>query len=363
MASESELFKLVGASSRTPTSLLMTQLEAVLSRCKDVNERSPSNSCTALHRAASRNRVEVVKRLLKVPGIDATLVDVSGFTPLMYACKRGYSNIARLLLTTVSKVNVTDGKGNNALHLLVTAGDDVTEAELMDVSALLLKAGLNVMERNDDDKLAAELTPPTRARLRAFLRSVESVGSVPLSPLLAVAAKGDAHSLHLLLTHGFTVFDVAEDGNTALHLATLGRHTDIVKRLVECGCPLDLMNDKGETAFMIAARSNARAIAGVLEESGANTTMRTLGPRPPTPHHTVCLAHVSHALRSFSPPPARVMNMCSAAGQQRRRCGLLRVCQPCAHICRHQEPAAAGGALCSGRCQGRAAGHGCAAAV
>ena len=53
---------------------------------------------TALLRACIRDDVEQVKHLLKEPGVDITLTDYGGWTPLHEAALRGHVKCIKLLL-------------------------------------------------------------------------------------------------------------------------------------------------------------------------------------------------------------------------------------------------------------------------
>ena len=62
----------------------------------------------------------------------------------------------------------------------------------------------------------------------------------------------------MLLRHGFSVGDVDDCGNTALHLASAGGFTDIVKTLLSAGVDLTVVNFYGNSALDLATNSDTR---------------------------------------------------------------------------------------------------------
>lgn len=73
----------------------------------------------------------------------------------------------------------------------------------------------------------------------------------------------------------FQVLDATDgDGRTALILAALSDHFDIIQTLVQGGVNLDLqVISTGQTALMISAtKGNAEAVKAMLN-AGANTTL------------------------------------------------------------------------------------------
>ncbi|RYG41581.1 ankyrin repeat domain-containing protein, partial [archaeon] len=203
---------------------VIARLDTLLAAGANVNIQA-MNGATALHRAAARGRVAVVRHLLRQPGIDPSLLDVADSTPLMYACQRGRLDVARLLLETVSRVGDVDVKGNTALHALAASKDVDSAANAVSLAALLVEVGINVMHRNSAGKLASDVaTSPT---LADFLKGIQWRGDTPLPPLHAAVFNGDAACLRSLLDHHFDLYAVDDAGNTAMHAAVVGNRADL----------------------------------------------------------------------------------------------------------------------------------------
>ncbi|XP_061818878.1 KN motif and ankyrin repeat domain-containing protein 4-like isoform X2 [Nerophis lumbriciformis] len=85
----------------------------------NVNVRSEQTGHTALHLAVRHGRVVMVRSLLSC-GADADIQDGQGTTALMFACERGHTHIARLLLErTRCRLSLTDQSGRTALGIAV----------------------------------------------------------------------------------------------------------------------------------------------------------------------------------------------------------------------------------------------------
>lgn len=252
---------------------VIRRLGALLAAGANVNMRA-MNGATALHRAAARGRVVAVQYLLQQPGIDPSLLDVAGCTPLMHACSRGHLEVARLLLETVSKVGDVDMRGNTALHALAASKEVDSSTSAVSLAALLVKAGINVMHRNAAGKLASDVaTLPT---LVAFLKGIQWQGDMPFLPLHAAVFNGDVLCVRSLLDNDFNLYTVDAAGNTAMHIAVMGNSVELVTMLATAGSPLNLLNAENRSPFTLAHSLGLETVAKQLQKLGANVTLGML---------------------------------------------------------------------------------------
>ncbi|ELU01656.1 hypothetical protein CAPTEDRAFT_223204 [Capitella teleta] len=75
--------------------------------------------------------------------------------------------------------------------------------------------------------------------------------------------------LNVLLSANARVNHVTDSKQTALHLAALAGRSDMVKRLIECGAPLDLIDRSGSSALSLAACAGHVDCVRVLCTAGA----------------------------------------------------------------------------------------------
>jgi len=75
--------------------------------------------------------------------MNVNAMTLSGWTPLHYAARRGYTNVVKLLLAKSADVSAKDKNGRTALDYARTAGH-------ADVVELLRGANIHAEKRNGD---------------------------------------------------------------------------------------------------------------------------------------------------------------------------------------------------------------------
>ena len=91
------------------------------------------------------------------------------------------------------------------------------------------------------------------------------------------ARNGDATRLARLVEQGADVNALDRYGQTALMLASLYGHLDVVRKLVSVGAKLDCTAKYHLSALMLATLNGRTQIAEILIEAGADTTIRGSG--------------------------------------------------------------------------------------
>ena len=107
--------------------------------------------------------------------------DSQGNSPLLLACRSGNLDIAEILVVAGAGVNVRNGDGASALHLVV-ASDSARSLEMFET---LLKAGADVnVVRHDGASLLALAIVSGNARIlncRMMSKLIEYAESVEIS--------------------------------------------------------------------------------------------------------------------------------------------------------------------------------------
>ena len=281
---------------------------------------------TALMRAAGSGHALIVDTLIKAKAnVDGN--DECG-TALMRAAKNGHVDVVRILIEAKAKLDGT-GKYGTALtcaakngHALVVdtlikAGADVDKVNKNGATALILatennheeivnrliKAGAKV---NEFDKHGTALTRSIQNGHFKIFNILINSGAKVDEPSDLMCAAGDGHleifktlidqkaDVHKVNSDGATALTIAADGGqleivkilidqkadvdkvdkngTALMLATLKGHTDIVKYLLEEGAQVNLTNEWGNTALsyaIIADKKDNVEVVKLLLEKGA----------------------------------------------------------------------------------------------
>ena len=313
-----------------------TQAAAVLLEVGGGATTRSANGFTPLLFAAQQGNVEVA-RLLLAAGADVEEAAPEGIggdtnarvlfregseaSVLLVAIDSGHADVARFLLERGADPN-HDGAGRTPLHSAV-------QQELPDVVAALIAAGA------DPNARLEKPLPLVSRRIRQDNGlTPTTVGS---TPFLLAASFGDVASMRILVDAGADPFLTSDDGTTALMVAagadyvegadkyglrsypayyeTLQQRalaatrlclelgldvnavndfgqtplhgavymggTVIAPYLVEQGAEMDVINGRGQTPWMIAAKGEYRAgsfyrheeTAVVLEALGADTTL------------------------------------------------------------------------------------------
>ena len=88
-------------------------LKFLIEKGANINSKD-SNSCTALHKAAENNDIELVKFLLdKKANINA--YDCNGWTPIMSACEHDNFEIIKLLVEAGADLSCKDEDGDTVI--------------------------------------------------------------------------------------------------------------------------------------------------------------------------------------------------------------------------------------------------------
>jgi uncharacterized protein len=228
----------------------------------------PSGGFTPLLYAARRGCAECASILLKAKA-DVNLADPEGVTPLLLATLNLNFDTAAILVRHGADLDKWDLWGRSPVyaavdvHTLPTGGradrpsmDRMTGLELI---AMLLDAGAN-------PNLQLKLFPPYRS-LRDD-RGADSMLTVGTTPLVRAAKAGDIPAMKLLIAHGALV-DLptasgitplmAAAGNGSSSLDTRGRYKseaqsiEAVEVLLAAGAKVDARDRNGQTALHGAA--------------------------------------------------------------------------------------------------------------
>ena len=113
--------------------------------------------------AVERNNIEIVKILLKIPGIDVNLADDDGETPIMLAIYGCNVEIVKLLLA-VPGINI-NWKNKNGDTPIMLAIEQTCNAEI--VKLLLQVPGIDV-NKSDDNGTTAIMLAVRKCDIKVF---------------------------------------------------------------------------------------------------------------------------------------------------------------------------------------------------
>ncbi|KFV68887.1 85/88 kDa calcium-independent phospholipase A2 [Dryobates pubescens] len=278
-----------------------------------VNSTESENGCTPMHLACRKGDTECLLELLACHArVDTT--DRSGETVFHYAVRGNSPHIIELLgRTPTTALDHLNHEGLTALHLACQLGKEDMVRSLLKCGArcslmgtlgypihtalkfsqkgcaqAILEADASQVRSKDPRYEATPLHWAKKAEMTRLLLEYGSevnVSSGTADMALHIAVKrGRFDCAMVLLTHGACTNARGQDGNTPLHLAMKHDHLDMIKAIIVFGGDVEIPNDFGETAGLLAARTskgaNRKVLLDLLQTVG---TERCHPPNPASP--------------------------------------------------------------------------------
>jgi len=229
---------------------------------------------SGLHCASYVGIVEVVAALIEMEGCDINRQDCKGFTPLMWAARRGNEAVVRLLLTR-DNVNpdLPDNEGRTPLWCASENGNESV------VGLLLTRDGVDPDKPDNRDRTplwcASENGNESVVRLLLTRNGVDpdKPDNSGKTPLWCASENGHDAVVALLLTLGNVDPDKPDNnGQTSLWPASLNGHVSVVGLLLaRADVNPDKPDNHGRTLLWWASGSGKKeVVAQLLEHRGVN---------------------------------------------------------------------------------------------
>lgn len=187
---------------------------------------------------------------------DINVRDREGHTPLMYACREGYTETIERLLDLDAAVDVVSQRGRTALF------EAIFQGHLSAVNALLDRQGiqLNINQAIGELSETALMIAVAQGRQKIVARllkcpniQVNWQSAEGHTALMTAAINDHVYLVQALLATGNAGINLVDtECRSALHFASLNGYTDIVKILLQDGADPDLKDSNGNNAFLEA---------------------------------------------------------------------------------------------------------------
>ena len=244
----------------------------------------------------------------RVP-VDAA--DRRGLTPLMWAAASGNTEVVRLLLDGGAAVDRRASDGSTALMLASANG-------FIDIVRALVLKGADVTAARGGVKARQLAVERGHADVAMLLDQAEALGR----RLLQAANEGHDMVVRQLLAMGAPVNMTDERGATALMIAARNGDLGMLQALLSRGADASIRDSQGRTAFEWAEPSSSTAkfvVAFLLERGASKEAPRAAAP-PPSPQVKASLTTLATVLGRIPPASAQVQ-----AAQRRANAALSRL--------------------------------------
>ena len=219
--------------------------------------------------AAESGNIDLVNRLLEIPGIDLDIRDYrSNNTPLRHALNCGHDAVAKCLASNQrmdKQAALFDaasfGNLNLVRFLIEQIGVPPDSADEQGFSALHF-----ALQSNSDETATYLLTKCTLHDVNIRL----SCGSA----VAQAAGQGLENAVRILLERGADISPDPENGLTPIYFAASSGHARVVKLLLDHGADPTVPPEK-PPLLVAASRGHAGVIAVLLEHPGVDADFQT----------------------------------------------------------------------------------------
>lgn len=236
----------------------------------EVNCVNQDNS-TALHAACDSGNHEIVSLLLYY-GAKPHVEDNIGCTPLIYACIKGHTQVAEILVKNLPKKNLEhkNRQGLTALACAMSAGH-------FEVAKVLIRQGANIKVNLLGDKsllvTALEAEKKDSELIDLLLKQGAKLPKDYEDPVRLAAEDGDAMTIKVLHNHGFQIDKPDAYGRTPLMHASLHGEFEAVIILISCGAVIHRRDrfDKSALDMAVTAALPDPSHVDVIEQLVAHS--------------------------------------------------------------------------------------------
>ncbi|XP_044742473.1 ankyrin-3-like [Chrysoperla carnea] len=231
----------------------------------------------SLIRAVRQGKLNRARELINLYGLSYSEAWSKGYVLLCEALKNRHLEMAKLLLTSGSKVNSKNSyqnPSNTPLHLAAINGD-------IEIIKMLLNRGADINAKNFNGKTPLhDAIENNKVEITELLlkhgADVNASHSNAQSPLQAAMQKGNLQIVEMLLKNGAYINCVIsvytsrwENDYTPLHFAVEKGSLEVMKLLLNRGANVDAKAEDDVTPLHIAAKKGYLRIAEDLLNQGA----------------------------------------------------------------------------------------------
>lgn len=242
-------------------------VQALLRERAENLELRDENGMTALHHAAAKGHLDVLRVLLDSGG-KVWVQDCRASTALHHAARNGRTGAIRLLRANDADPEVRDAHGSAALHDAALHGQ-------MSALLLLLEYGTDIYVQNNEGGTALSLAARGgHAQVVKMLLAQEMSDEIDYGKaMLNASAEGHLQVVRLLLARIPKTNQNSQLFNKALYDASAGGYGPIIRLLLDHGAEINHHQVEAGNALKAAAYKRHLRIVQLLLQRGADVNL------------------------------------------------------------------------------------------
>jgi ankyrin repeat protein len=264
-----------GSDNQELIEFLLSAIESqvIESQLNAIDSQDKTALVKALEKGYPKSAESLIKKMNK-DGLNLRTINYRN-TPLLLACKKGYMELASLLMVKEADINLMGYGRMLPIHYLVRHPDCLKILE--DMFRKDPSFSLFLDEKNDGGyNPFFEAINAANIKIAEFLLSkkpgllnvANHDGKTPLCEAVSLGKKETIQ--YLLEQKGIDIDQADKKGQTPLLIAIEQKNQLLIDQLLEKGADVNKTDKKGETPLFIAVRKGNKAIMNKLLEKQAN---------------------------------------------------------------------------------------------
>ena len=233
-------------------------VEYLLDKGANPHARGGSDNESALHIAAHRGKLEIMKKIIE-KGTDVNIITgwAGNNTPLHFATKSRNFDIVKYLIEKGANVNAENRRGDTPLHN-ITHYSSLSSSEegdtILDIVKYLVEKGANINFANRKGWTPLKFSAMS-GRLDAIKYLMEKGADLHSKDNRDILHKAVNHLdvIEYLVEKGANINTKDNDGRTPLHFDAMNTDIKVAKYLIEKGAEINSKDNYGNTPLHIVS--------------------------------------------------------------------------------------------------------------
>ncbi|KAI9268749.1 ankyrin repeat-containing domain protein [Sporodiniella umbellata] len=217
-----------------------------------------------LYLAAHNNSLEALRMLLLQPGIETNATNGPHFELALHAaCSQGHSEAVEILIENGSPLDNVDELGHTPLMNAIFSKSE-------ECVKMILEHGVNTSKVDNGGNsllhlVASNNVPQVVPLLVENNVPIDGHNARGLSPLAVAISYGHKETALALINAGADINGKTRLG-TVLHYAVTWNRLEIIQKLIECSCNVQVLNAMEETPLYVAVQQRKIDLVKCLVE-------------------------------------------------------------------------------------------------